>query len=44
MKYLRAIEEFINKHLSTNVWEYLLDDDDDDDDKPESNKIKKNQT
>ena len=39
MKYLRAIEEFINKHLSTNVWEYLLDDD-----KPESNKIKKNQT
>ena len=40
MKYLRAIEEFINKHFSTNVWEYLLDDDD----KPESNKIKKNQT
>ena len=41
MKYLRAIEEFINKHFSTNVLEYLLDDDDD---KPESNKIKKNQT
>ena len=35
MKYLRAIEEFINKHFSANVWEYLLDDDD----KPESNKI-----
>ena len=39
MKYLRVIEEFINKHFSTNVWEYLLDENDN---KPESNKINKN--
>ncbi len=38
MKYLRAIEEFINKHFSANIWEYLLDDEDD---KAKSNKIKK---
>ena len=38
MKYLRVIEEFINKHFSDNVWEYLLDDNDN---KQESNKINK---
>ena len=26
MKYLRAIQEFINNHFSGNLWEYLLDD------------------
>ncbi len=37
MKYLRAIEEFINKHFSANHWKYLLDDNDH---KLESNKNK----
>ena len=39
MKYLRAIEEFINKHFSANHWKYLLDDNDNDN-KLESNKNK----